>query len=48
MSDIIFGLRLAVIGITSVFAILILIMVLIKVIEKFWGPKQTCKTKKEG
>lgn len=47
MGNILFGLRLTVLGMGSVFAILTLLLILVKIIERFWGPKQEKKTKKE-
>lgn len=44
---IVFGLELTVIGMGTVFAILSLLMVLVKIIERFWGPKGK-ETRKEG
>lgn len=48
MEDIIFGLKLTLIGMGSVFAILILLMILMKILERFWGSQQENKTRKKG
>jgi hypothetical protein len=43
-----FGLKLTLIGMGSVFALLTLLMVLVKIVERFWGPKQGEQSEEEG
>ena len=52
MGDLVFGLKLAVIGMSVVFSILFGIVILVWVMAKIWGPKQeapqTQQEKKES
>lgn len=48
MTDLTFGLELTLIGMGAVFALLILLMVLVKIIAEIWGPKQRRSVDEKG
>lgn len=48
MEDLMFGIKLAVIGMTVVFSILFGLEIMVRLIARVWGPKQEPLDEKEG